>query len=304
MACAAGQPGVPAPLVRWVVAARGRERVVRVLELPHAAVRAVAAFASRFGPTASAVVRWLSGAAAAAMDHAAAEAIERSLRIRAHPGLLVPHQHAIAVLAVDMRGFSRLTGVLDDTQYLADLVGEYLSELTRVIEQHRGVVFQYTGDGLLALFLPELTGHAEPGMMRMLVEDVARELHETFDRLHARWRVEWRERGRGGAEVGLGAGLSFGRATIGFLGPSGKKQFGVIGEPVNLAAFLCSQAPAGTMLVDTASFVRTSAPPPEGKTMRLRSKKQHHRVDAIRVTYGPPRTRWTLRRDQVATAAR
>jgi class 3 adenylate cyclase len=55
-------------------------------------------------------------------------------------------------------------------------------------------------------------------------------------------------------------GLSFGPATIGF-GPAGKKQFGVIGEPVNLAAFLCSQAYAGSLLVDRDSFVRAGATP-------------------------------------------
>ena len=68
-----------------------------------------------------------------------------------------PDAKAIKV-ALDMRGFSHLTRVLHDTQYLADLIGEYLTEMTEIIEAHRGVVFQYTGDGLLAIFLPELSG--------------------------------------------------------------------------------------------------------------------------------------------------
>src|SRR5439155_142126 len=84
----------------------------------------VAGLAARWlGPTASALVRFSSGAAAAAADRLSAGTVERVLRTRAHPGLLVPHAHDAAVLAVDMRGFSQLTLALDDTPYLAGLLG-------------------------------------------------------------------------------------------------------------------------------------------------------------------------------------
>ncbi len=291
MACGANQPELPEPVTRWLVEARALPSVVRVSAVPHEIVKVVAREAARwFGPTGSALVRWLSGAAAAAANHASVAALARPLRARAHPGLLVPHPHEVAVLAVDMRGFSALTRTLHDTQYLADLVGDYLTELTAVVEQHRGVVFQYTGDGLLALFLPELAGVDEPEMLERLIELMSPALHARFERLRARWYREWRTDGRDGAPVGLGAGLSFGRASIGFLGPSGKKQFGVIGEPVNLAAFLCSAARAGTLLVDRESFVRAGTTPVGAKILRLRSKKRHQRIDVVRFDHGSDRS--------------
>jgi class 3 adenylate cyclase len=250
-------------------------------------VRLVAAEAARWlGPTASAVVRWSSGALAAAADHAGASTLQQPLRARAHPGMLVPHPHHLAVIAVDIRGFSNLTRVLHDTQYLADLIGEYLSEMTEIIERHRGVVFQYTGDGLLAIFLPELAGTDAATMLDRVVHEAGRALHARFDDLNARWRAEWRAAGRDVATIGLGVGVSYGRATIGLLGPSGKKQFGVIGEPVNQAAYLCSQAPAGTLLVERDAFTRAGAPVPAEHVMRLRSKKRHQRIDTIRLHFG------------------
>jgi class 3 adenylate cyclase len=286
LACTVYQPEIPAPAVRWLADARVRPNVVRISGLPHAAVRAVAAQANDwFGPTASAVIRWCAGAVAKATDGGMALTLQRPLRARAHPGLLVPHQHAVAVLAADMRAFSILTRTLRDTQYLADLVGEYLTELTRIVERHRGVVFQYTGDGLLALFLPELAGAQDGEMLLRLVHEAAADVHAAFRALHARWREDWRRDGREGAEVGLGLGLSFGPATIGFLGPAGKKQFGVIGEPVNLAAFLCSQAHAGSLLVDRDSFWRAGAEAPAVKVVRLRAKKRHHRIRAVCLRY-------------------
>ena len=296
MACGANQPAVPVPVTRWLAETRARPSVVRATTVPHRIVTIVAAQAERwFGPTGSVLVRWLSGVTAAAANNVSVVALERPLRARAHPGLLVPHLHEVAVLAVDMRGFSRLTGVLHDTQYLADLVGEYLTELTAVVEEHRGVVFQYTGDGLLALFLPELAGVDAATMLARLVDEMSPALHRRFEALRARWYEDWRSDGRTGADVGLGAGLSYGPASIGYLGPSGKKQFGVIGEPVNLAAYLCSEAPAGTSLVDRDSFALAGATPPAAKVWRLRSKKPHQRIDTIRFAHGAPHARRSWR---------
>ena len=286
LACGAHQQGAAAPIARWLVERRHHPRVVRLAVLPHAALRAVATQAARwFGPTGSALVRWLGGAVAGAADAASAGALQRSLSLRATPGWLVPHPHVVAVLAVDMRGFSALTRELHDTQYLADLIGEYLTALTAVVERHRGVIFDYTGDGLLALFLPELLGCGPPAMLEHLTGPFAAELHAAFGVVYARWCAEWHASGRDHVPIGLGSGLGFGRATIGFLGASGKKHFGVVGEPVNMAAYLCSQAQPGTLLVDREVFVRAGGTPPEGRTLRLRSKKPHQRISAVCVSF-------------------
>jgi len=287
LACSGTQPEVPAPVVAWWADVRVRPPYLEVSGLPHAIVRRVAGVAARwYGPTASAIVRWASGAIAATADHAAAQPIERSLRARAHPGLLVPHPHEVAVLAVDMRGFSNLTRALHDTQYLTDLIGDYLTALTRVVERHGGVVFQYTGDGLLAVFLPELAGAAAGTLLDRLVHGMCPALHEAFDVLCAGWQSEWRAQRRPPVRIGLGVGLSFGAATVGFIGAAGKKQIGVIGEPVNVAAYLCSQARAGTVLVDCASFRRAGTDLPPTKVVRLRSKKAHQRIDTVCLSYG------------------
>jgi adenylate cyclase len=200
---------------------------------------------------------------------------------------LVPHPHEVAVVAVDMRGFSTLVRVLDDTQYVTGLIGEYLTALTEEIERHRGIVFQYTGDGLLALFLPELAGTANAEMFDQVVRAVGPALHERFDALYGRWRSQWCARGTPGSEVGLGVGVSFGRATIGFIGPAGKKQFGVLGEPVNVAAFLCSAAEAGTVLIERESFRRAGTEPADAPIVRLESKKPHQRIEAACLRYEP-----------------
>src|SRR5437867_3020935 len=197
MACGASQAEGPQRFVGGVATLLARPPVARWLGLPHRGVRAVAGLAARWlGPTASALVRFSAGAAAAAADRLSAVTLEGALRARAHPGLLVPHAHDAAVLAVDMRGFSQLTLALDDTPYLAGLLEDYLTALTGVVERHRGVVFQYTGDGLLALFIAELAGGPPGAMLDRLVNEMCPLLHREFDALHERWRADWQAVGR------------------------------------------------------------------------------------------------------------
>jgi class 3 adenylate cyclase len=240
-----------------------------------------------FGPGVESWVRWFTGAASGVIDHVGASALD-DLRFQdvLRAGMLKPHPHTVAILFLDMRGFSRLTVALDDTQHLADRIGEYLSEMTRVIERHNGVIFQYMGDGLLALFLPELTREKGHGLLEHLAGPVSRELHAAFHSLEARWREDWEADGRQAPKIGLAVGVTYGSATIGLIGPPGKKFFGVVGPQVNLAAYLCSQAEAGTTLIDEESFVRTGASiPAESQTIRLRSEKLHQRITTVRIRH-------------------
>src|SRR5947207_1859239 len=134
-ACGTSQPGMSPSVARWLVETRAQPAVVHVSRLPHAMVRTLARQAARwFGPTASAVVRFFSGALAAAADHAGSLPVERRLVARVHPGLLVPHLHVVAVLAVDMRGFSKLTGALEDTQNLAAFLGSEAGPGTSLVD--------------------------------------------------------------------------------------------------------------------------------------------------------------------------
>ena len=284
LACGASQADGPQHWLGGTAAPPAWTRVARCLDLPQRGVRALAGLAARcFGPIASALVRISSGTAA---DRLSTVTLERGLRPRAQPALLVPHAHDAAVLAVDMRGFSQLTLALDDTPYLADLLEEYLTVLTAVVEGHRGIVFHYMGDGLLAIFIAELAGDRPGAMLDRLVNEMCPQLHREFDALHERWRAQWKAAGRPVVPVGLGAGLSFGRVAMGYIGAYGKKQFGALGEPVNLAALLCAEAEAGTVLIDRASFERAGFEPLRTKTVRLRSRKLQRRLEAAWIRYG------------------
>ena len=237
------------------------------------------------GGSAEAWVRWFTGAAGSLIDDVGAAAIDQ-LRLPGpvSPRMLKPHVHTVGVLVVDMRGFSKLTLALSDPLELTSRIEEYLTELTRVVEEHGGVVFQYTGDGLLALFLPELTRLEGRDLVEHLIGPLSADLHQSFRRLDERWRTEWREAGRTVPKIGLGVGLTYGPGTIGMLGPVGRKYFGIVGSAVNRAAFFCAKARPGSTLIDEATLLETGAAPPEAsRRIRLKSEKLHQRIDTIEI---------------------
>lgn len=282
---------------RRVVLAGGRQ--LEGLKVPHASptmgrlshrldlsADAVAeATGRRLGGTAEAWVRWFTGAAGGLIDNVGASAIDDlPLPGAVSPRMLKPHVHTVGVLVVDMRGFSKLTMALGDPQELTDRIEEYLADMTRVVEKHGGVVFQYTGDGLLALFLPELTRLDGRVLVEYLVGPLSSDLHRSFRHLHERWRTEWSEAGRVVPEIGLAVGLTYGAGTIGMVGPPGRKYFGIVGSPVNQAAYFCSQAHAGTTLIDEATLTETGAARPEAsRRIRLKSEKLHQRIATIEI---------------------
>ncbi len=249
------------------------------------AERVSVAAGSSLGATAEAWVRWFTGAAGGLIDNVGAAAID-DLPIpgAVSPRMLKPHLHTVGVLVVDMRGFSKLTLALSDPEELTGKIEEYLAELTRVVEEHGGVVFQYTGDGLLALFLPELTRLDGRQLVEHLIGPMSTDLHRSFRGLQERWRNEWQEGGRSIPKIGLGVGVTYGPGTIGMMGPAGRKYFGIVGSPVNQAAFLCSKARAGMTLIDEATLIANGAARPKGsRRIRLKSEKLHQRIATIEV---------------------
>ena len=61
----------------------------------------------------------------------------------------------------------------------------------------------------------------------------------------------WRKRGH---ELGLGAGIATGHATLGQIGFEGRYDYGVLGPVTNLAARLSDAAAAGQILLSQRAF--------------------------------------------------
>jgi adenylate cyclase len=132
------------------------------------------------------------------------------------------------VLFVDIRRFTSLAEVLPPAR-LIGVLNRYFERMLPVVEAEGGMVNKFGGDSLLAVFgspLNPTPDHAERGVRAALQMRVAL----------AEFNVE--QVASEMPELKVGFGLATGELVAGNIGSSRKREYTVIGDPVNLAARL------------------------------------------------------------------
>ncbi len=131
----------------------------------------------------------------------------------------------VTVLFADIVGFTALSERLEP-HVLVEVLNGYFARMNRAIDAHRGHVSTLIGDGILALF-----GAFEPNpwqgddavhaalAMRAALDEYNRELEN-----------------RGLPRLAVGIGLHRGVGVAGLVGSPERKDFAVVGGPVNVAA--------------------------------------------------------------------
>jgi adenylate cyclase len=131
------------------------------------------------------------------------------------------------VMASDLRNFTGLSDRLPGDAVI-ELLDDYFDAVVAAIEQHKGEVLKFMGDGLLAIFPADDDEDFAPASLRAL--DAAT---EALERLAAINRVR-RQRER--TEIHAGIGLHLGEVIYGNVGAADRLDFTVIGPAVNLAS--------------------------------------------------------------------
>ena len=137
------------------------------------------------------------------------------------------------VLFVDIRRFTALAEVLPPARLIGTL-NRYFERMLEVVEAEGGIVNKFGGDSLLAVFGSPLNpspDHAERAVRAALRMRLA--LAE-FNREQAAEEMP---------ELRVGFGLATGELVAGNVGSSRKREYTVIGDPVNLAARLQELTP-------------------------------------------------------------
>lgn len=129
----------------------------------------------------------------------------------------------VTVLFADLFGFTALGETLSPEALVA-LLNDYFGRMSRVIEQHRGEVSKFIGDGLMAVF----GAHApNPWQVNDAVH-AARAMQAALAEHNAAHAAE--------PPLRVGIGIHTGPAVAGVLGSRALMEFTVVGGTVNLAA--------------------------------------------------------------------
>lgn len=161
-------------------------------------------------------------------------------------GQIRPRRQKVAVLFCDVRGFTSLARQMEPEALTELMNRNYFSPLDRIVVSHNGTLDKHIGDSIMAVFGAPVAraNYSDQALTCALA------MREEMERIT-------RKPGASGLKIGIG--ISSGEAICGFYGSSLKKEYTVIGEPVNRAARLEKQAAPGQILFCEETWEKVQA---------------------------------------------
>lgn len=154
----------------------------------------------------------------------------------------------MAVLFADAVGFTRISASLD-AESAFDLINDLLGRLLACVHRYGGLVDKFTGDGLIAVFGAPI---AHENNAEMAVR-TALEMQKATTEFAPIAREQL------GAPLQIRIGIHCGPAIAGILGTEEQAAYTVIGETVNVAARLETEAAPGDIRVSSRIHAQTQS---------------------------------------------
>lgn len=176
----------------------------------------------------------------------------------------------IAVLFVDIRGFTSLSEKLPPEK-VVELLNQYLTLTSQCIKSNGGTLDKFVGDCTMAIW----------GAPLACEDSVWQACRTALDMVERAAGMEEQLLQQLGTKVSFGVGVHFGPAVVGNIGGENRMDYTAIGDTVNTASRLESNAPSGKiyisrkvadMLGDCASVTSL------GTSVKLKGKSQGFEV--------------------------
>lgn len=151
----------------------------------------------------------------------------------------------IAVLFVDIRGFTTMSEILEPEQ-VVEILNNYLNLTTNAIFKNKGTLDKFVGDATMAVFNSPFD-----------LEDYEfKAVCAAMDIVEGGAALEEKLMKEFGRTVGFGVGVNCGPAVVGNVGCEWRMDFTAIGDTVNTAARLEANAKKGQVLISDEVYSR------------------------------------------------
>lgn len=149
----------------------------------------------------------------------------------------------LSVIFVDIRGFTPLSESMEPEQ-IVSILNDYLNLTATSIFKYGGTVDKFIGDATMAIFNAPIPLENHP----LMAAKAAWAMKEGADALEATLLERF------GKTVKFGIGVHFGDAVVGNIGATFRMDYTAIGDTVNTAARLESNAKPGDILISQAFY--------------------------------------------------
>jgi len=172
-----------------------------------------------------------------------------------------------AFLFADIRGSTSMAERLSPGAFHA-LLERFYKAAAMAIDDNHGLVDKYMGDGVVALFIPVITQEVLPERAAI---DAGRAILAATG--HGAGETPW---------LPVGVGVHAGTAFVGIVGTEGgTNDFTGVGDVVNTAARLGSEAADGELLVSSATMASAGFDVAGLESRRLSLKGKEDPVDVV-----------------------
>jgi adenylate cyclase len=179
-------------------------------------------------------------------QYMAPQVVEAFMKDNKQSSNLVGERRDVACLFVDIRGFTRMSETLVDPVKVVKILNDYLGMTTKKIFDNDGMLDKFIGDACMAIFnapfdIDDYEFKAIKAGLGIVKygEPIAKQVFEEY-----------------GITIGFGVGVNCGEAIIGNIGCDFRKDYTGIGDTINTASRLESNAKGGQVIISEETLNR------------------------------------------------
>lgn len=178
----------------------------------------------------------------------------------------------VVVFFSDIRGFTPMSETMGPDD-IATLLNEYFTEMVEIVFEHGGTLDKFMGDAIMALWGAPIS-HDDDADRAMAA---AIDMQSVLAKLNVKWAADGRQR------VEIGIGIDYYEVFAGNIGSGRRLEYTVIGDAVNTAHRLCSQAGPGEIILSRRFYEELTKRPAVEELEALELKGKAEKVPVYRV---------------------
>ncbi|MCF8113553.1 MAG: HAMP domain-containing protein [Desulfotignum sp.] len=152
-------------------------------------------------------------------------------------------QRELSLMMSDLRGFTSLTSFMAPEEILTFL-NRYLGKMVEILMNHRGVIDEIIGDGILAFF-----GAPEP-----MKDHTVRAVACALNMQAAMDEINTMNEQDGYAHLEMGIAVHTGQVVVGNIGSEKRSKYGVVGSDVNFTGRIEGYTVGGQVLISDTAY--------------------------------------------------
>ncbi|MGA1931193.1 CHASE2 domain-containing protein [Arcobacter sp. YIC-464] len=172
--------------------------------------------------------------------------VMESLLKNVHSNEFEAMEKEVTVFFSDVRNFTKISEKMGNAKKLIEYLNQYMEPMSNIIIKYEGTIDKYIGDAIMAYWNApaDVKKHADKALLASIEQiESLKTLNEKLEKQNK-------------PLIDIGIGLNTGLAVVGEMGSSGRSDYTVIGDAINLGARLESLCKFYDSKINISNFTK------------------------------------------------